>query len=187
MPALPLLIIGASALGIAAMTVLDGSMRTTALFIEAVWFFTAGRHMFHTVRQTPLLVAPLIVPVMLSLSSVSSPAWRTGLMHEDLLVLCVAISALAVVGVYLSHMHRFLFSPHIDTLTDIKHTVWILVGLYAIAFVWLVSHALVPGDTESGTVIAVSVYLFVLSLVYAVARVTNTFTHRAWWKRPLSL
>jgi hypothetical protein len=187
MPVLFLFIVGACALGTITIATLEGPTRTMAVFIEALWFFMVGRHMFHTVRQIPLLVAPFIVPVMLSLSSVSSPLWRTGLLHEDALVLSVAIVVFVVVAMHLSHMRRSLFSMHMDTLVDIEHTAWIGAGLYAIAFVWLVSHALVPEDTESGTLIAVSVYLFVASLLYAVVRATNTFAHRAWWKRPLSL
>jgi hypothetical protein len=187
MPVLFLFIVGACALGTITIATLDGPTRTMAVFVEALWFFMAGRHMFHTVRQIPLLVAPFIVPILLSVSSVSSPAWRTGLLHEDALVLGVAITVLVVVATYLSHMRRSLFSMHMDTLIDIEHTTWIGAGLYAVVFVWLVSHALVPEDAESGTLIAVSVYLFVASLLYAVARATNTFTHHAWWKRPLSL
>jgi hypothetical protein len=143
--------------------------------------------MFDTVQQIPLLVAPFVVPVVLSLSSVVSPLWRTGLLHEDALVLCVAIGTLAVVAVHLSHMHRSLFSLHMDTLLDVEHTAWIATGLYATTFVWLLSHALVPGDAESGTLIAISVYLFVVSLVYSVARVTGVFPRRSWLKRIMSL
>jgi hypothetical protein len=187
MPVLFLFIIGASALGLTTIAMLDGSTRTMVLFIEALWVFVVGRHMFHTVRQVPILVAPLIVPIALSLSSVGSPAWRTGLIHEDALVLCVAIVVCTVIALQLSHMRRSLFSSHMDTLIDVEHTAWITTGLYAITFVWLLSHALVPGDAESGTLIAISVYLFVASLLYSVARVTNAFPRRSWWKRLISL
>jgi hypothetical protein len=187
MPVLFLFILGASALGGATIVMLDGPTRTMVVFIEALWVFVMGRHMFHTVRQVPLLVAPLIVPIVLSFSSVGSPAWGTGLIHADALVLCVAIVVCTVIALQLSYMRRSLFSSHMDTLIDVEHTTWIVTGLYAITFVWLLSHALVPGDAESGTLIAISVYLFVASLMYSVARVTGVFPRRSWLKRVMSL
>lgn len=177
MSVLFLFITGALVLGMTTTALFEGPTRTVAVLVEALWVCVVGRHMLRSSTYIPVLAAPLLVPVVLSLSSVSSPAWRTGLVHGDALVLVLMIVASVLVALHFSQLHTSLFSLHKETLVDLEHTAWIVAGIYGLVLVWLSSHALVPTNANQGTLIAVLAYIFVASLFYMIARVT-----RARWQ-----
>lgn len=175
MPVLVPFIIGALSLGVATVTVLDGPVETLAVLLLALWIFLIGRRMISNDKYLPALLIPCVAPILLSVSSIQSEAWETGIFHLDAVVLEAMIGASCLVAWYLSKAHHSIFSFRSHTIDDLEHTAWIMSGLYGIAFIWLASHALVP---EMGALFSVTIYVVIATCIYIVSRVLN-----ASWKK----
>lgn len=135
-------------IGVATAAELDGPMLTIAYIIEiGVLLWTAAR-----LKVSDEIMVRLsflyVIPVALSLASIVSTKWSTGVLHADLFVLVLLTLSLTAVG--LSILERYYHSTErSEEMLNLSMTLMVVAGGYAATIVWLVTHALLTYDVAS--------------------------------------
>lgn len=126
-------------IGVATAAELQGSVLTIAYLLEIGVLLVAATVLRAPDRFLTRLSFLFIIPGVLSLESVASSAWRSGIVHSDFAVVTITTLVFLVAGVFL------YTRPSADEseLVEKTATGLILVGaVYVVAWVWLVLHAL---------------------------------------------
>ena len=170
----PLLIYSTIAIGLlGAATAMELSGPTLALAytleIAALAFATAfvtGNMKY--AQQTSVLLA---VPLALSLFSINSSAWQTGVLHDDFFVLFSLSAVLLVLGAF------FLGKKNVPQDAPTKNGIAVSLTLgaaYALILIWLSLHA--SFDREIATTIALVIYTILGMAAYIVGKMRDMHT-----------
>jgi uncharacterized membrane protein len=117
----------------------------------------------------------LTLPVVLSLESFGARAWFDGVLHSDFLILVLVGAVLAGVGVLYQQTGRVNQAGETEGVSWLSTGLLILAGLYLVALIWLVLHAVLPGDS------AVTAALITYSLMgIGALLLSSTLDSRAW-------
>lgn len=156
--------VGVALLGAATALELEGPHLTIAFTCEAALLVWLGYKVTGMVRAVPVLLLPGIIPLLLTLGSMASREWRDSIFHAD--AFAVVFFALVVLGLgYFFYEERLQLAEDVrDMMKDIAKSLFIVAGLYALALIWLVSHALFTGDV--GTTIALTAYTLLGGMFY---------------------
>lgn len=157
----------ASVLFLAAATAveLDGAVLVIAYSIEAAALVAGGYALLPRRRDAHMLTVLYVVPVVLSVPSITAPVWQTGVFHEHFAVLVVVFVVLALSGyaAYASGGHR-----RTAVSERVGGTCLVAASLYAFTLIWLVSHAL-TATADIATGISLVIYTVVGLIAYAAA------------------
>lgn len=142
-------------LGAATASQLSGPVLTLAFTFEITALIILTAYMLRDTviaQQTSVL---LVLPILLSLPSVMSPSWNTGIFHNDFAVLAVLMLALLIIGrVFFERM------PHVNDHDVSPGAVCTMLGsLYGLMLIWLVLHSpVIIIDPSTGTTLSLVVY-----------------------------
>lgn len=141
-------------LGAATTAELSGPVLIIAYTFEIAAVIIASVFLRLEQRVTKTLSLLFAVPMLLSLESLGSRAWDTGVIHGDFFVILILALVLSIVGLFM----REQVAPEKG---DNQHGVaLVLFGiLYALSLVWLVFHALLTDDVA--TMLSLTVYTLV--------------------------
>ncbi|OIP77011.1 MAG: hypothetical protein AUK16_02655 [Parcubacteria group bacterium CG2_30_44_11] len=160
-------------IGIATAAELSGPALVIAYLLEIGFVMVSATLIQVQGKMLAQLSFLLAIPGVLSIPSLVSSNWRTGVFHNDFVVvlLCTVVFTLAGLVVYAKH--------HLDLQTVTKDTARILLsvaGAYAVAFVWLVLHGLMSEDVA--TMIALALYTLVGISTFIYGKVNDLKTAR---------
>lgn len=141
---------------------LDGATLTIAYTIESAAIAVLTHLIVRDVRIAERVSALFILPVALSLGSIVSPAWATGVIHEDFFV--ILLLALSLFGVGLFFMRPAGESEDRES-KQLNALLFIVGSVYAYALLWLSLHAALTND-DSAVMIALIVYTIVSLVCY---------------------
>ncbi len=164
--------VGVVFLGVATALVLDGPPALTVAFIlESALLIVIGYSITRNARYLVLLAVPSVVPILLSLNSVSSWAWRDGLLDTDAIVLYLLAGVSFLLALYLEGQRGNASEQERTLLTNGVHVASIVSGVYTTIVVWRVSGVVIPGD--AGVMLALFVYTLVALFFYISAMQTK--------------
>lgn len=168
--------VGVALLGTATALELEGPHLAIAFTCEAALLVWLGYKVTGMVRAVPVLLLPGIIPLLLTLGSMASRDWRDGIFHAD--AFAVVFFALVVLGLgYFFYEERLRLAEDVrGVVKDIAQSLFVLAGLYGLALIWLVSHALFTGD--AGTTIALVVYALLGGMFYLMGHASNVAWQR---------
>jgi hypothetical protein len=164
--------VGVVLLGVATSIQLSGPDLTIAAIIEAALILLVGYRITQSARTIPVLALPSIVPILLSIESAGSPAWRTGVWHEDAAVLVLMLLTTAGFAAYFSASRVHASDDDQEILRETGSVLAIMSGLYAMRFLWLAVHALVVSD-DIATMLTLLVYILVASILFMAGKQTG--------------
>ena len=146
--------IGIAMLAAATAEELEGAALTIAYTVEAGLISLITYVLMREVKIVEKMSFLFIVPVILSMESVFSRAWLTGVIHKDFFV--ILILGLTFFGVGLSLR---LLVPDRDGKEshNISNILLVAGSLYAYALIWLSLHAVLVNDD---TAVMVSLFIF---------------------------
>lgn len=166
--------IGVGYLAAATAMELEGPALTIAFTLEAgtlslLTFFLRG-----DVRLAQRLAFFLVGPIILSIPSLASSAWRQGVVHDDFFVLVIIAMVFFVLGLAYRRPARVL--GDVDT-RDTNIALMVIGSLYAGALIWLSLHAALVNDDTAVmlalaiyTVVGIGIYLEGVAKDYSVLR-----------------
>ncbi|MCA9354717.1 MAG: hypothetical protein KC877_04320, partial [Candidatus Kaiserbacteria bacterium] len=147
----------AALIGVATAAELDGPVLTLAYLFEICVLLLAAGRLGLRARTLSRMSLLLTVPVLLSLESFGSSAWRQGVFHEDFVVLGLTMFVLGTIGLLL-HAKSAEAEDEVALITAQGHLA--VSGLYATALVWLILHAAVASD-DLATMLSLIIYTVV--------------------------
>ncbi|MEI6843035.1 MAG: DUF2339 domain-containing protein [bacterium] len=157
----------ASTLFLAVATSIEFSGQTMVIAseFEAVIICLSSFVVTRKIKIAENFSALMIVPFLLSLSSLFSSKWDTGIMHSDFVVLFIMTILLAVLGVF------FRANGEVSK-SELKmgHFMFICSTVYLYALVWLSSHALLTQKD-----MAVFISLFVYTIIGLITHFVGLF------------
>ena len=150
-------------LGAATATEFQGMALSIAFTIEVATLVAASVRFSlgqDAVTNTPIQKTPLVallawlfaLPIFLSLPSLMSSQWLYGFQSDDFFVISTLIFSLVGVSGYMSLYAR----PYVDVVKKTGITLLMIAGMYTLALIWLVLHALF--SSSAATSIALFVY-----------------------------
>jgi hypothetical protein len=147
----------------------DGAVQTIVFTAEAFAATVLGYMITRKVSALPLLSLSFVIPIFLSLAHVDSSAWNTGIMHADAAALLIVTLSIAGLSFFFLWVQLSLKdAAHVHTLFLLQQAAWSVFGVYSVALVWLVSHALFMGDV--GTSVALVIYAITGGAFYMYGR-----------------
>jgi hypothetical protein len=152
---------------------LSGPVLTMAYCVEVVMIVFISQKLFTQPVFVEYASLLFVLPMVLSIGSLTSPAWATGIFHNDMLVLVTLGLALAAVGLLL--MGRIS-----DKTSQMSSSHWQLIfgSLYGYALVWLLLHALLGSD--DATMVSLVVYIFCGLAAYMAGLFVNAKSLRVY-------
>lgn len=130
-------------IGVATAAELNGPALTIAYLLEiSLLIIAAGKIMMKKKLITQLSFL-LVVPVLLSLESLSSYRWHDSILHEHFVVVSLTAVMLLAVGMFIRSLHTDEESG-LDQF--VSATLLVGGGFYTMSLVWLVFHALLASD-----------------------------------------
>lgn len=155
---------------------LDGASLTIAYAIESGAVSLIIYKILKDLRvasQTSLL---LLGPAFLSLSSLTSQAWTTGVVHKDFFVLLIMSVILFIIGLFFWDRSRQAPDPEV---LGVGPAFIIGGSLYAYALIWLSSHAVLFND-DTAVIISLFVFTVVAIVAYFWGKVAENNTVRMY-------
>lgn len=145
---------------------LDGPALLVAFALESAVLTLLAFGITKKADLVPLTALTFVVPMWLSLESLSSRLWRESVLHADAAALMVLMATLVLVALFFIETLRRDTKIHgaVAPIQAVVRAAWGLFGFYAIAFVWLSVHALLAPDV--GTMTALIVYALAGSAFY---------------------
>ncbi|MEQ1561406.1 MAG: DUF2339 domain-containing protein [Nitrospira sp.] len=161
-------------LAIATSIELSGQTLVIAFAIEAAVISIGSFVVTGKIRTAEAFAGLLIVPFMMSQSSIMSSKWNVGIIHSDFAVLLVLVLVTALLGVF------YRMNKGSDTSSDIRahQILFIISSFYIYALVWLCSHSIIK-DNDS----AVFVSLFVYTIIGLITHFYGLFNHNVVLKK----
>lgn len=157
-------------IGAATAAELSGPVLTIAYIIEmfaliiAVGMMTRWTHLVLKVSMLNF------IPIMLSIESLGSSAWRNGIAHADFVVIALMTLSLGVIGAYIRQLPVEAEDEKGKTVVLTSYTM--AIGVYATSLVWLCTHAIMPNDLA--TLISLVVYTIVGVSLIVLSQVQNS-------------
>lgn len=142
-------------LGIATAIELSGPTLVIAFAIESAILTVATYIITNNIKITEYMSLTIALPVMLSMQSVYSSAWRTSIFHSDFVVLVLMTVLLAVLGEFFRLNDRGQSEG-----AKIHNVALATSSAYAFALVWLCSHTLIQ-DNDTAVFFSLFVYTIV--------------------------
>lgn len=136
---------------------LDGPMLTLAYTVESALIPLLASLVLRDLRVASRLLLLLIGPIALSLASITSRAWRTGVLHDDFFVL------LLLTGVLIGHGLFFWWRERAEQPSEEAKAgpiLLVLGSIYAYTLLWLTTHAAFLNDDLA---VLVSLVVYTLS------------------------
>jgi hypothetical protein len=146
-------------LGFATATELDGAVLSIAFAIEAAAIVVLALKLIGKEEVVAALSWVFLIPGILSLEHISSPAWNTDVLHPDAAALFIMTLALAYVGASLR-------LTGVKTFVTFAAAYGIVSSVYAMVIIWLAFHATLPPDMATAlalfsyTVIGFSLFIY---------------------------
>ena len=137
--------------GIATALELDGPALTLVAIFEVATVVALIKGVLKDTRLAQYTSLLMIIPGLLSLTSLTSSAWRDGIMHGDFVVVLSMAVALSALGVYFGAMRE---EGERVSESGIM-TFFVFSGLYTLALIWLVPYALFSNDTAIMVVLTI--------------------------------
>ena len=103
-----------------------------------------------------------IVPFILSLKSIISPAWKQGVLHGDFFVLIIFAFSLLIVGLFMYEQSTALGRKGRET----AKALMLGASFYGLMLIWLVLHAVLFADLA--TMLALIVYTIIGVTLYKI-------------------
>lgn len=141
-------------LGVATAMELHGAALTIAYILEA-GLLTLGTAILgdnSAIRKVSLL---FIIPIVLSLSSIVTNSWRTGIFHSDFAVLFLLVVVLTVLGIFFSSRAD---AGNVEAEQSAVSTSFTGAGIYALVLTWLILHSPVIMGYSTGTMVSLFIY-----------------------------
>jgi len=169
--------VAAGFLGLATTLLFDGAVLTLALLVEAGLFLVLGYRVLKRPDLVALLSAPLLVPVVLSLTHIDAREWNTGIMHEHFVMLLIMVAAFVGLARWFAYERTQIVETDESLLDEGEQVSWVVAGLFSATLVWLVTHALAPTD-DMGSMLALTIYTLVGAMFYMVGRAEGSTWQR---------
>ena len=168
--------VGVALLGAATALELEGPHLTIAFTCEAALLVWLGYKVTGMVRAVPVLLLPGLVPLFMTLESMTAREWRSSIFHAD--AFAVVFFALVVLGLgYFFYEERVRLGEEVrGMIKTVASGLLVLSGLYGLALIWLVSHALFTGDV--GTTVALTLYALLGGAFYLVGHASGVHWQR---------
>jgi uncharacterized membrane protein len=148
--------VGIALLGAATSAELSGATLTTAYTLEAGSIALIAYLVFRNIRIAQRISLLLMVPVLLSIQSILSSAWATGVFHKDFFTLLVLGFTLLGLGLFFLPLTRNTEEKEIRQLNSILLT---LGSAYLFVLLWLSLHA---GLTNDNTAVMISLVIYTI-------------------------
>jgi len=133
--------IAAVFIGAATAAELDGPALTIAYTIEAASAAILAYIITRNMRIAEHMSVLMVIPAFLSLPSFISREWVSGVLHQDFAVLGVVMAAFFVLGFFFLTVRKETGESG-DTDHNASRALLFVGSVYALALVWLISHAL---------------------------------------------
>jgi uncharacterized membrane protein len=149
-------------LGVATAIELSGPVLTIAFMFEAAIITLLTFVMTKKLLNTAFMSLLMIVPGSISLFSLDQYAWGNTLLNEDAFVTLLMAVLLFVLGFFL--MHHYKEGVHDERVRGFYVILNCTASLYAFAYIWLGSHAVIP--TDMATIVSLAIYTIVGIIAY---------------------
>ncbi|MBI2439431.1 MAG: DUF2339 domain-containing protein [Candidatus Moranbacteria bacterium] len=141
---------------------LSGATLVIAYIIETITLLLVARVVLRDIRIIERMIFLLLGPIFLSLESIISPRWKTGVIHEDFFVLFLLAASLFFLGIFFL---RFA-SGNDDKKSHQLGVFMMFVGSFFLyVLVWLSLHAGLVDD-DIAVMIALVLYTIIGLLSY---------------------
>jgi len=141
-------------IGIATAAELNGPVLTLAFLFEICLLVFVAAKLKASTRTLSLLSLLFVIPVLLSLESLSSYLWRDSIFHEHFIVVSLMTAVLAIVGLFIKEASQKIGAEFASQLASV---LLVASSLYAISLVWLASHALIT-SSDLATMLSLVIY-----------------------------
>jgi hypothetical protein len=156
--------VGAVLLATATAIELEGPELTIAFIFEALVVLLVGYLITKKAQSVPMLALPMLIPIILSFSSMDSYLWKDSILHEHSLVLVLMIVSTVWVNRFFMRVRLNEVEEGRVVLAGFSNVAGFVSAFYGIVYIWLASHALFTDD--AGTIVALFVYIGVGSQLY---------------------
>jgi uncharacterized membrane protein len=143
-------------LGVATSIELSGPTLVIAFAVESAIITLASYVVTNNIKTAEKLGMITILPFILSLASITSSKWQTGIFHSDFAILAIMAIVYASLGVlFLSDKkeHPSDFKPY--------HLSYILATFYVYALIWLSFHSFFINSSDSAVFASLLVYTII--------------------------
>lgn len=159
-------LVGIAYLGAALAFELEGSALVIALTLEVAVASLLVYYVTRQVATSEAIALLLSIPAVLSLQSVTSKSWSTGVLHKDFFVLVILAATLMLVGYYFWNKRRNVATGGTIN-SEISATMIVIGSAYAYVTIWLSLHAAFVNDSLAVmyalicyTIIGLSIYVY---------------------------
>lgn len=153
--------VGIAMLAAATSAELSGATLTIAYTIESGLVALIAYFVLRDIDVTEKVSLLLIGPILMSIGSIASRAWRTSVFNKDFFVLFVLMATLFGLGLFF----RQEFMKREDKSSKL-HTIFLITGsVYAYILLWLSLHAGMASD-DFATLIALAIYTIIGLAIY---------------------
>lgn len=131
------------------------SAHTMALALASTAILILGFALVRRASLLPLLVLPLLIPILLSFSSMVAPEWRTGAVHAPAGVLLMLLCAFTCIAAYFAWKREQVPETERPMLDVVRDGALVCLGAYSVVFLWLEVHGLLhmAAQERSGTIL----------------------------------
>ncbi len=157
-------------IGIATAMELNGAVLALAYIFEISLMSVSAWFVLGNTKIAQGISVLLVIPAFLSIESLMSSSWRSGVLHSDFFVLFFMFVALCSLG-YFFYLNRH--AEHNPPSVD-KITISIIVGvLYALSLIWLSLHAHFQ-DGDTATMVSLVVYTAIGMFAYIKGKMADS-------------
>lgn len=154
-------------LAIATSIELNGNTLVIAFAIEAAIISVASFVVTEKIRIAGYFTLLMVVPGLMSMQSLTSSKWSSGIMHSDFAVLALIASILAILGIFFS-----INKDNEKSVFKVHHLLYILSTFYIYSIIWLSSHFLFINSD-----MAVFISLAIFTIVGLLTHFIGLFNH----------
>ncbi len=162
---IPFYVYGATSLALLASATaaeLDGPLLVIAFTFETAIIVFCAEFLRLKENAVSSLCLLFIVPFILSLKSIISPAWKQGVLHGDFFVLTIFAFSLLIVGLFMYEQSAALGRKGGET----AKALMLGASFYGLMLIWLVLHAVLFADMA--TMLALIVYTIIGVTLYKI-------------------
>lgn len=158
--------VGIGLLAAATAAELNGAVLTIAYTIESGIIPLVAYYVLHDIRIVQKTSFLLIGPVLLAFGSISSSAWRSGVIHQDFFVLFVLASVFLLLGIFFMERGN---ETKDKRKSDFSAIMFVIASVYVYVLVWLSLHAALVSD-DLATMFSLLVYTIAGLAAYTYGR-----------------
>ncbi len=157
----------------------DGPVLYMLFSIEATLLVIGVHLVTRRLGITKILTLPLLVPLFLSLSSITSFSWATGWLHDDFFVLFTNFVCFGLLGWYFSITARECTDDTRYSYHGIASLGYAIAFCYTLILCWLVPHGMFPSSIyDFGDVLSMIIYSVLGVGIYLYERMHHNDTLR---------